>query len=67
MKRNVAVVTGASSGIGEALSRALGARGTHVVLVARSAEKPEALAERISARLLQPSPSAPLLTPGALR
>jgi len=40
----VAVVTGASSGIGEAAARALAAEGVRVVLAARSGEKIEALA-----------------------
>ena len=37
--RKVAVVTGASSGIGEALAVAMGAQGAHVVLVARSVDR----------------------------
>jgi short-subunit dehydrogenase len=45
--RKVAIVTGASSGIGEALAVAMGAQGTHVVLVARSVDRLTALAARI--------------------
>jgi hypothetical protein len=45
--RRVAIVTGASSGIGEALAVAMGAEGTHVVLVARSVDRLTALAARI--------------------
>lgn len=47
MKQHTTLVTGASSGIGEALSLALGARGTHVVLVARSAARLDDLKRRI--------------------
>ena len=46
---DVILITGASSGIGEALALALGARGDHVVLVARSQARLEAIAERVRA------------------
>jgi NADP-dependent 3-hydroxy acid dehydrogenase YdfG len=43
----VAVVTGASSGIGEATARTLAAQGFHVVAVARRADRIKALADDI--------------------
>ena len=47
LQGSVAVVTGASSGIGEASARALAAEGVHVVLAARSQDKLNALAHQI--------------------
>ena len=49
LKGKVAVVTGASGGIGEATARELASRGAVVVLAARAAEKLEALEREISA------------------
>ena len=48
-KDKLAVVTGASSGIGEAIARKLAAQGLRVVLVARRRERLETLAEEIRA------------------
>jgi short-subunit dehydrogenase len=44
------MITGASSGIGEAAAQQIGEAGATVLLVARSADKLEALRERIDAR-----------------
>ncbi len=46
-QKRVAVVTGASSGIGEATARTLAAREFHVVAVARRADRVTALADEI--------------------
>ena len=43
----VALITGASSGIGEVFARKLAARGENVVLVARSAERLNAICNEI--------------------
>ncbi len=45
-----ALITGASSGIGEAFAHELGKRGMNVILVARSTERLRALADQLSQR-----------------
>jgi len=49
IKNKVVIVTGASSGIGEATARQFGREGAKVVLAARRVEKLEALAQEIAA------------------
>ncbi len=51
LEARVAVVTGASSGIGEAAARALAARGWHCVLVARREDRLRAVAGEIGAEV----------------
>jgi NADP-dependent 3-hydroxy acid dehydrogenase YdfG len=51
-KRAVAVVTGASSGIGAAAARALAGAGFHVVLGARRVERCQQIAEEIGGTAL---------------
>src|ERR1051326_6438330 len=49
IKDRVVIITGASSGIGEASARALGQAGAKVVLAARRWDKLEAIAKEIQA------------------
>lgn len=46
-RQRVAVVTGASSGIGEAAAKTLAAQGFHLIAVARRTGRIAALAEQI--------------------
>lgn len=49
---NVAIVTGASSGIGKATAEMLAQRGAHVAIFARSGDKLQRIAERFGDRVL---------------
>lgn len=64
-----ALITGASGGIGEEFARQLAARGMNLVLVARSADKLQALARQLSAehRIDARTIPADLGVPGAAR
>ncbi|HEY9660549.1 MAG TPA: SDR family NAD(P)-dependent oxidoreductase, partial [Allocoleopsis sp.] len=48
LQGKVAIVTGASSGIGEATAIALAAEGATVVIAARRSDRLESLAEKIT-------------------
>ena len=50
IKNKVVVITGASSGLGEATARALAAQGARVVLGARRQDRIQALARELNAR-----------------
>src|SRR5579863_4338480 len=64
LRGKVAVITGASSGLGEAIATALVTRGVHVALSARRAAHLDALARRLADI---PGAGATLLVPGDVR
>src|SRR5712692_8954400 len=63
LRRKVALVTGASSGIGEAVAEALVQRGAHVALFARRENRLQALAQRLAGQ----GSEEPLIVPGDVR
>lgn len=65
LHKRVAIITGASAGIGEATARALTSLGAHIVLNARRAEKLHALASTInSAAANNPDKGKAVVVPG---
>ena len=59
LKGRVALVTGASSGLGEQFARALADNGAAVALVARRVDRLKALKDEIESKGGRPSPSRP--------
>ncbi len=56
----VIVITGASSGMGEAAARYLAEKGAKVVMAARRIDRIEAIASELKSRIKKPSPSQPM-------
>ncbi len=67
LHERVALVTGASSGIGEAIAEHLVRRGVHAALFARRSERLEALAERLSVHSEGEHPGETLVITGDVR
>ncbi len=51
VKEKVAVVTGASSGIGEAIAKKLSQQGASIVLVGRNEQRLNEIAQQLNTRL----------------
>jgi len=50
LSNKIVLITGASSGIGEACAHALGKEGSNLILIARRAERLEALSDHLTSK-----------------